>query len=63
MAEEANVPIPAFCLNPYQSIIDLTTTQGQKMWIKATAGSKEKFSLNTDLSNSENFKQVSSCVG
>ena len=56
--EEATVaePIQLICTNPYETLLDLTTSQGQKMWWKATAGSKEKFELNSDPTNAEDFK-------
>ena len=55
----ANVPPPpTFSLNPFASILDLSTTQGQKMWSKATSGSNTKFNLTNDATNAENFKQA-----
>ena len=51
-------PPPTFSLNPFASAIDLTTTNGQNMYTKATTRSSAEFDLTNDATNAENFKQL-----
>lgn len=44
-------------LNPFAGTIDLTSSQGQKLWAKATSGTEKKFDLDNSPMNAENFKQ------